>query len=189
MTTDTPSPTEIEVFLKHSTVKVCSDRNVCNKRTLLEEFNGLLSGQSLKSMFVAITVDYFQDHEWVVHKYGVEQSRTGQFHVGEWCIQIWEVKVSGHNFLVFEVPQGVPMGRKASTMYLIGTMLKHELRCRDNQDALYRGKVNPRQYERLPLTKEEMKHERWQGLNRLCPPRDDDETEDNKGIWTVSLAP
>ena len=62
MTTDTPSTKEIEVFLKHSNVKMCNTRNVCNKLTLLEEFNTLSSlGSDANSMFVAIVVDGFED--------------------------------------------------------------------------------------------------------------------------------
>lgn len=192
MTTDTPSTKEIEVFLKHSNVKMCNTRNVCNKLTLLEEFNTLssLSSSSANSMFVAIVVDGFEDHKWVVLRYGVDQYRDGVSRLGGWLIQIWNVMIGIHKFLVFQVPRGV--GRKATTVCLIQAMLERELLRihEENKDTWYSGKVaeiEPRQYERVPLPEEEMQLEWWQGFNRLCPRRDP--IEDDQSIWQVVLAP
>lgn len=185
---------EIEAFLKQSSVLMGNTHNVCDKRTLLNEFDKL---SGAKSIFVALTVDHFEDHKWVVRRYGVEQDRGGGCSLGGLPIQIWEVTLHLHKFLVFGALKRVHRGRIFVKMCLLQVMIEQKLLEIYEHKDTYLNKVEvtrpeQRQYEPLPMTKAEMDREWQKGFQRLVGTPDWETTDPDPNEvspWTVMRCP
>lgn len=193
MTTDTASLEEIEAFLKQSCVLVGNTRNVCDKASLLGNFDTLSRerGSGVKSMFVAIVVDHFEEHKWMVLRYGVEQDRGGGCFLGHLPVRWWYVTLGVHKFLVFGVlsREDEDRGRRHVTkMCLLRQMIEQKLSemYESNRDD-FQNKVEVtqrqhepvtwRQYEPVPKTQSEMDRELLEGWRRLFPPEREEQED------------
>jgi hypothetical protein len=95
----------MEKILSKTRVKICTERDVYNGKTLLTEFYSISSDMLSQSLFVAIVVGHIEDNDngRVIKKYEIATGRgSGMFLAAwPWRLWIWNVTIDGIKFLVF----------------------------------------------------------------------------------------
>ena len=91
----------IKGISQRTRVRFCNEFEVFNNKTLGLEFGKFGQYTFQDYLFVAIVVKDFPDHEYVIEKYNVQDTRgSGMFLHGK-RIWIWDVTIDGTNFVVF----------------------------------------------------------------------------------------
>ena len=117
----------IDHILRHTKVKICSERDVYNGDTLGNEFMKFIPFKFTHSSFVAIEVKYSRNdyHQSVMNKYDIGGTRDGRMFAPGFYdpVWIWDVTIDGTHFFVIG-PRAFK--RKYPDQFIIEKMVRDE---------------------------------------------------------------